>query len=87
VLHGTATLARALSTLVAGRLGGDPTTVRSLGCRFTAAVSAGDRVTVAASPARAAERAGRGEVRDFVARSANGTVVLQGGFVELQHAE
>ena len=87
VLHGTATLARALSTLVAGRLGGDPTTVRSLGCRFTAAVSAGDRVTVAASSLRAAESASRGEVLDFVARTANGTVVLQRGFVELQRVE
>jgi acyl dehydratase len=84
VLHGTATLARALSTLVAGRLGGNPTTVRSLGCRFTAAVSAGDRVTVAASAPRAAAIAGTGEVLDFVARTANGTAVLQRGFVELQ---
>ena len=87
VLHGTATLARALSTLVAGRLGGDPRTVRRLGCRFTAAVSAGDRVTVAASAPRAAETAGAGQVLDFVARTANGTTVLQGGFVELQRAE
>jgi acyl dehydratase len=87
VLHGTATLARALSTLVAARLGGDPTTVRSLGCRFTAAVSAGDRVTVAASPPRPAEGTGRGEVLDFVARTADGTVVLQRGFVELQRVE
>jgi acyl dehydratase len=87
VLHGTATLARALSTLVAGRLDGDPTSVRSLGCRFTAAVSAGDRVTVAASPRRAAETPGRGEVLDFVARTVNGTAVLQQGFVELQRTD
>lgn len=87
VLHGTATLARAISTLVAARLGGDPTSVRSLGCRFTAAVSAGDRVTVAASPPRPAETTGRGEVLDFVARTANGTAVLQQGFVERQRTD
>jgi acyl dehydratase len=87
VLHGTATLARAVSTLVAGPLGGDPTVVRGLGCRFTAAVTAGDRVTVSASPPRAAEQPGTGEVLDFVARTANGTAVLQRGFVELQRAE
>lgn len=86
VLHGTATLARAVSTLVTGRLGGDPTVIRSLGCRFTAAVCAGDRVTVAASPPRVAERTGGGEVIDFVARTANGTAVLQRGFVELRPA-
>jgi acyl dehydratase len=87
VLHGTATLARVLSTLVAGRLAGDPTKVRSLGCRFTAAVTAGDRVTVAASPPRAAETAGRGEMLDFVARTADGTAVLDRGFVELTRSE
>jgi acyl dehydratase len=87
VLHGTATLARAVSTLVAGRLGGDPTAVRSLGCRFTAAVSAGDHVTVAASPPRAAETTNGGEVLDFVARAADGTAVLKGGFVGLRPAD
>ena len=65
---------------------GDPTSVRGLGCRFTAAVSAGDRVTVAASPPRPAETTGRGEVLDFVARTADG-IVASAGFVELQRTD
>ena len=38
ILHGTATLALAVSRLVDGYLGGDPTPVRRLGGRFTAMV-------------------------------------------------
>jgi acyl dehydratase len=49
VLHGTATLARTISALLATRLGADPTRIRRLGCRFTAAASPGDRLTIAAS--------------------------------------
>jgi acyl dehydratase len=49
VLHGTATLARTISAVVHSRLGGDPTRLTRLSCRFTAPVAAGDEATVAAS--------------------------------------
>jgi acyl dehydratase len=38
ILHGTATLARAVSVLVRHYLGGDPTRVRRIGCRFSGMV-------------------------------------------------
>lgn len=79
VLHGTATLARVASQLVAARAGGDPTTLRSLSCRFTAPVVAGDHVTVAASSPRPETPAGTCVVVDFVARAQTGTTVLDGG--------
>ena len=43
VLHGTATLARDVSALVEARLGGDPTRVARLGCRFTAPIAPATR--------------------------------------------
>ena len=46
ILHGTATLALALSTLIARDLGGEPTRVTEIQARFTGMVELPSRVTV-----------------------------------------
>jgi acyl dehydratase len=81
VLHGTATLARAVSTLVEPRLDGDPTRVSRLGCRFTAPISPGDRAIISATDLHPLPGGGQGLA--FTARKDAGITVLDGGFVEL----
>lgn len=49
ILHGTATLALAVSRLVAERCAGDPTRVRRIGCRFTGMVPLPSVLTLRAS--------------------------------------
>lgn len=78
VYHGTATLARIVSTLLAHRLGGDPERIRRLGCRFAAPVAPGERVTVVAAE-------GDGRIA-FAAGGADGTTLVDQGFVELRGA-
>lgn len=75
VLHGTATLARTISAVVHSRLGGDPTRVAHLACRFTAPIATGDEATVAVSAV---------DDREALAfRTSTGTVaVLDDGVVE-----
>ena len=46
ILHGTATLSLAVRELTNREAGGDPTSLRSLGCRFTGMVIPGDTVTI-----------------------------------------
>ena len=46
ILHGTATLALAISALVEGELDGDPARVRRYGCRFAAMVRLPSTITV-----------------------------------------
>jgi len=46
ILHGTATMASAVSRLVEGRLGGDPSRVTRLGGRFSAMVTLPARLTL-----------------------------------------
>jgi acyl dehydratase len=46
ILHGTATLALAVSRVVARDLGGDPSRVRGVGVRFTGMVTLPSRLTV-----------------------------------------
>jgi acyl dehydratase len=82
VLHGTATLARTMSALLETRLGGDPTRIRRLGCRFTAATSPGDHLTIAAS-APGASAGVDPETVEFAVRRVDGAPVLDSGFVEL----
>jgi acyl dehydratase len=81
VLHGTATLARVVSTLVETRLAGDPTRVAALGCRFTAPIAAGERATVSASDLH--ELPSGGQALAFTARKAPDVPVLGDGFVAL----
>jgi acyl dehydratase len=49
ILHGTATLALAVSRIVAERCGGDPRVVRRVTCRFTGMVPMPSRLTLRAS--------------------------------------
>jgi acyl dehydratase len=49
ILHGTATLALAVSRIVAERCGGDPTAVRRVTCRFTGMVPMPSTLTLRAS--------------------------------------
>ena len=46
ILHGTATAARALTVAVNGPLGGDPTRVTGMSCRFTSMVLMPNTLTV-----------------------------------------
>ncbi len=46
ILHGTATLAMAVSAVVDRAAGGDPSAVQRLGCRFGAMVPMPDRIGV-----------------------------------------
>ena len=46
ILHGTATAARALTVVVNGPLGGDPTRVTGMSCRFTSMVLMPNALTV-----------------------------------------
>ncbi len=46
ILHGTATAARALTVVVDGLLGGDPTRVTGMSCRFTSMVLMPNTLTV-----------------------------------------
>ena len=46
ILHGTATAARALTVVVNGMLGGDPTQVTGMSCRFTSMVLMPNTLTV-----------------------------------------
>jgi acyl dehydratase len=46
ILHGTATAARALTVVVNGMLGGDPTRVTGMSCRFTSMVLMPNMLTV-----------------------------------------
>lgn len=75
VLHGTATLARTISAVVGSRLGGDPTRVTRLACRFTAPIAAGDEATVAAAQLA-------GGALAFTTRKAGGVAVIDRGIVE-----
>ena len=80
ILHGTATLARVVSALIASRLDGDPTAVGRLGCRFTAPISPGDRVTVAATGLQP-PAAGARTALAFCARKDAGSPGLDRGFL------
>jgi acyl dehydratase len=75
VLHGTATLARTISAVIASRLDGDPTRVARLSVRFTAPIAAGDEATVAATDLVDNALA-------FTTRKAGDVPVLADGIVE-----
>jgi acyl dehydratase len=75
VLHGTATLARTISAVVAARLGGDPTRLARLSVRFTAPIAAGDEATVAATDLA-------DDALAFTTRKGGGVAVLDDGIVE-----
>ncbi len=68
ILHGTATLALAISTVVDTAAGGDPSAIRRLGCRFGAMVPMPDCIVV-----------GVGEPTDTEAGPAVGFQVRNGG--------
>ena len=74
ILHGTATLALALSQVIARDLGGEPTRVTEIQARFTGMVALPSRVTVR----------GRGRAGDLIAFDAvndAGQPVLSGGML------
>jgi acyl dehydratase len=75
ILHGTATLALAVSRVVARDLGGDPARVRGIVARFTGMVPLGSRVVV-----RGRGRADRAFAFDAV--GADGRPVLSDGHLE-----
>jgi acyl dehydratase len=79
VLHGTATLARTISAVVASRLEGDPTRLTRLACRFTAPIAAGDEASVAA-----ADR--HGNALAFTTYKDGAVPVLDDGIVEARPA-
>ena len=75
ILHGTATLALAVSTLVATRLGGAPQRVTRVGCRMSGMVCMPSTLTLDAEEATPGALA-------FALRDAHGAAVLNRGFVE-----
>jgi acyl dehydratase len=75
ILHGTATLALAVSALVATRLGGMPDRVTRVGCRMSG------MVFMPATLNLAAEEHAPGALA-FAVRDAHGAPVLSRGFVE-----
>jgi acyl dehydratase len=74
ILHGTATLALAVSRVIARDLSGDPTAVRGVAARFTGMVRMPSRLTVRM-------RASRGVELPFDAVDAAGQPVLSDGLV------
>jgi acyl dehydratase len=72
VLHGTATLALAVSRLVARDLGGDPLAVREVAARFSAMVPLPSRYTLRA-------RARADDLLPFDAVAADSALVLDQG--------
>lgn len=74
ILHGTATLALAVSRVVAHDLGGDPTRVRAVAGRFTGMVTMPSTLTVRAGAVRGAELG-------FDAVDAAGRPVLSDGVI------
>ena len=74
ILHGTATLALAVSRVIARDLSGDPTAVRGVAARFTGMVRMPSRLTVRM-------RASRGGELPFDAVDAAGQPVLSDGLV------
>ena len=80
ILHGTATLAMAVSTVVARAGGGDPTAVRRLGCRFGAMVPMPDRIGVRVG---APTETGDGPAVAFEVRNGAGELAVSDGWVSL----
>ena len=74
ILHGTATLALAVSRVIARDLGGDPARVRAVRARFSGMVAMPSSITVRG-------RAGTGDGHAFDAVAADGTPVLTQGVV------
>lgn len=78
VLHGTETLARAVS-LITSRLPDCPATIESLSCRFTGVVTPGARLRVRAAPS------GHRSI-DFDVQAADGTTPISNGYLQLAGA-
>jgi acyl dehydratase len=74
ILHGTATLALAVSRVVARTLAGDPTRVRALGARFTGMVLMPSRLSVCS-------RQSRRDRVEFEVLDPRGARVLTGGWL------
>lgn len=79
ILHGTATLALAVSRLLAGGVG-DPAWVRRVGCRFTGMVRLPSEFTVRARPVAGAP------ITQFDALDGDGRPVLSRGTLHLDRA-
>ncbi len=75
ILHGTATLALAVSRIVAEHAGGNPERVKRLGCRFSARVRMPSMLSLACS-------ASDGVIR-FEVGTETGDLALAAGFVQL----
>jgi acyl dehydratase len=74
ILHGTATLALAVSQVISHELGGDPCRVRTVSCRFTGMVTMPAILTVRGG-------ARRDDAIGFDVLDASGGAVLSGGVV------
>jgi acyl dehydratase len=84
ILHGTATLAWAVTGLIDRRAGGDPTRVTGLSCRFAAPVTMPNRLTVTADgPDPAGPTGPGGDAITFTVADADGTPVLRHGRLAL----
>lgn len=81
ILHGTATLAMAVSAVVATAGGDDPSAVMRLGCRFGAMVPMPDRIEIAIGDPAPTD-AGATEV-GFEVRNGAGDLALSDGWVVL----
>jgi acyl dehydratase len=80
ILHGTATLAMAISAVVDSAGGGDPSAVRRLGCRFGAMVPMPDHIVVAIGQPATTED---GPVVGFEVRNGAGDLAVSDGWVVL----
>ena len=81
ILHGTATLAHAVSRIVAAEADNDPTSVRRIICRFRAMVLMPSTITI-----RILDRRSLGNGSDAVqydVRTVDGTAAIDGGVVVL----
>jgi acyl dehydratase len=81
ILHGTATLALAVSAIVKHEAGGDPEAVREIYGRFAAMVLMPSIVTLRVL---ARERCDRGDAIHFEAISAEGGRAIRDGIVMLR---
>ena len=80
ILHGTATLAMAVSTVVDRTAGGDPSAVQRLGCRFGAMVPMPDRIGVRIGEPAVTED---GPVVGFEVRTGAGELAVGTGWVAM----
>ena len=85
VLHGTATLALAVTSIVERLAGGDPAPVRRIGARFGAVVLMPSTVEIRVVARHPGSVADGVEQVWFEVRTQDGAPAIRDGFVVLQH--